>query len=352
MVNLTAKVEQMSSKILVPLDGSTNAEKIIVWCKGVATALGSSLLLLAVVDPDEIEREDFGPGRDRPERGANPQDSILAGGKLSTGTVFSGPVSVASAGSTSPSTFPTGTQVIERRCEDVMKYLDGVAAELRATGFDVSTATAVGKPENEILNTAEDENVELITMATHRGSMVARGILGSVTDRVLRSATIPVMTVHPGSQDGFGGKSGMPKVVIVPLDGSEISERAVEPALEIADTARSEVVFVRVIRPIVDSGIEYHYYDNTDDREVSLQYLSRFAEIADKTGLKARTHVLTGPPAVKIIEELQKYEGGLVVMSSHGSGGLTRWFVGSVADKVIRASRRPVLVIPPDIEQE
>jgi nucleotide-binding universal stress UspA family protein len=344
--------EQMSSKILVPLDGSTNAEKIIVWCKGIATALRSSLVLLTVVDPEEVQREDFGPGRDRPDPNARPQDTGSITGEISSGTVFSGPVSVARAGVVPPSSIPFGTQVIERACEDAKKYIGSVAADLLATGFEVSTVTAVGRPEDEILKVADQEKVGMITMATHRGSMVARGILGSVTDRVLRSSPIPVMTVHPGIQSGFGGKLGMPKVVIVPLNGSEISERAIEPALEIADAARSEVVFVQAIRPIAGSGVEYHYYDDSANREACLEYLSRFAEIAEKTGLRSRIHVLIGPPAIKIIEELQKHEGGMVVMSSHGSSGLTRWVVGSVADKVIRASRRPVLVIPPDIERE
>ena len=80
---------------------------------------------------------------------------------------------------------------------------------------------------------------------------------------------------------------------------------------------------------------------------MSEEYLSRFVKIAEDQGLKARSHVVIGPPAIRIIEESQDLEGALVVMSSHGQSGLERWIVGSVADKVIRSSRRPVLVIPP-----
>ena len=140
----------------------------------------------------------------------------------------------------------------------------------------------------------------------------------------------------------------MPKSIIVPLDGSEVSERAVDPAIEIAEASGAEIVFIGAIRQLAGSGIDYHY-DDTADRDACLEYLGQFSDQAKGRGVESRVHVLIGPPAIRIIEEIQDTEGGLVVMSSHGSSGLARWVVGSVADKVIRASRRPVLVIPPAV---
>ncbi len=335
----------MFSKLLLPLDGSVNAEKIAEWSEGLARSFDASITLLMVVDPEKIQREDFGSGLDRPVRGASPMDKPAGISEISGGIAFVGAVSVAGEDVRNSGSYGVGTQVVEQATEEAKKYLAEVASEFSSKGFSVKEITAVGTPEVEILRVANEENIELISMATHRGSSIARGILGSVTDRVLRSSKLPVLTVRPGTHTGFGDL-GLPSVVVVPLDGSEVSHSAIEPAIEIAKATGAEIVFMQAIRQLAGSGIDY-YYDPTPEQEAHLDYLSEFANRAKKQGLEARSHVLIGPPAIRIIEEVQEFEGGLVVMSSHGSSGLPRWMVGSVADKVIRASRRPVLVIPP-----
>ena len=65
---------RMIDRILIPLDGSVNAEKIAGWSEGLAETFGSRLILLGVVDPETVERSDEDPGRDRPVRDARPQD--------------------------------------------------------------------------------------------------------------------------------------------------------------------------------------------------------------------------------------------------------------------------------------
>ena len=342
------KVTQMFSKILLPLDGSTNAEKIAEWSEGLARSFDASITLLMVVDPENVPREDFGSGPDRPVRGATPMDRPAGVGEKSGGIAIVDGLTLAAGDARRSGSYGVGTQVIERATEDAKKYVEGVASEFLSKGFSVNAMTTVGTPELEILRVADEENIDLISMATHRGSSIARGILGSVTDRVLRSSTVPVLTVRPGTHAGFG-ESGMPGTVVVPLDGSEVSQRAIEPAIQIAKATGAEVVFIQAIRQLVGSGIDYHY-DPGPDQEACLDYLDQFVNRAKEHGVNARSHGLIGSAAIKIIEEVQEFEGGLVVMSSHGSSGLTRWIVGSVADKVIRASRRPVLVIPPDSE--
>ena len=335
----------MFSKILLPLDGSTNAEKIAEWGEGLARSFDASISLLMVVDPEKVPGEDFGSGPDRPLRGASPMDQPAGVGEKSGGIAIVDGVSVAAEDARRSGSYGVGTQVVERVIEDAKKYVEGVASEFSSKGFSVNAMTTVGTPAVEILRVADEENIDLISMATHRGPSIARGILGSVTDRVLRSSTLPVLTVRPGTHAGFG-ESGVPGAVVVPLDGSKVSQRAIEPAIQIAKALGAEIVFIQAIRQLVGSGIDYHY-DPGPDQEACLDYLDQFVDCAKEQGIKARSHVPIGSAAIKIIEEVQEFEGGLVVMSSHGSSGLPRWMVGSVADKVIRASRRPVLIIPP-----
>jgi nucleotide-binding universal stress UspA family protein len=76
-----------------------------------------------------------------------------------------------------------------------------------------------------------------------------------------------------------------------------------------------------------------------------LEYLSAFVRQAEAKGLKARAHAALGDAAARIIEESKNVDGALVIISSHGRGGWKRLFLGSVADKIVRASHHPVLVL-------
>jgi len=202
-----------------------------------------------------------------------------------------------------------------------------------------------------------DQNVDVIAMATQRESALARGVLGSVTDRVLHSTAIPIFTLYPGELHDFENTSGGPHRVIVPLDGSSLSETAIEPATEIAKASNAEIVFTDVLRlpffGVGVAGIEYGGGDYAGDFGIDAQkvevteYLNGFVLEAKAAGLNATASVRTGSPSQQIVDEAAEAENSIVVMGSHGFGGLKRWVVGSVADKVIRSARRPVLVIPP-----
>jgi hypothetical protein len=80
----------MLGKVLIPLDGSANAEKIAGWSEGLAEAFDSDLVLLMVVDPDKIDRSGEGAGRDRPARDSRPYDAPGGAGESTVGVAFGG----------------------------------------------------------------------------------------------------------------------------------------------------------------------------------------------------------------------------------------------------------------------
>jgi nucleotide-binding universal stress UspA family protein len=84
--------------------------------------------------------------------------------------------------------------------------------------------------------------------------------------------------------------------------------------------------------------------------ESSAKYLQQFVDNAESAGLKAQAKVRVGNPSIQIVNEAAETEGSIIVMATHGSGGLKRWVFGSVTDKTIRAAHRPVLVIPPSAD--
>jgi nucleotide-binding universal stress UspA family protein len=144
--------------------------------------------------------------------------------------------------------------------------------------------------------------------------------------------------------------------ILVPLDGSKLAECALPYAEEIAQGCKTEeVVLVSVTepvpgyRPFRDPGqpLEQRLVpEAVGKKERQAQnYLGRIAKALVAKGIKAETRVLVGNPAEEIAFFSEQQKIDLIVMSSHGRSGPSRWAFGSVADKVFRASCVPVLMI-------
>ncbi len=334
----------MFRKVLVPLDGSEYAEKIGGFIAGLARPLGAEVVLLAVVNPNELRLPEGMADPGHPVPGHAPQDRP---------GIEHPSVGITGRGGKPEPAPGFGTQVLDRAVEFAQNYLTKEAERLDASGVPAKTHVATGSPAEEIVRYAREIKADMIAMATHRESSLARGVLGSVTDRVLHSSPVPVMAVHPKSVTAFAGNAGAPNVVIVPLDGSALSEAAVPVALEVAEASAAEVVFLRAVRfpyyGVSGPGIEYYAgdYGIAEQRREALDYLGKFTAQAEAKGLKSRAHAAIGNAAFRIIEEAEAVEGSMIVMSTHGAGGFKRWVIGSVTDKVVRSAGVPVLILPP-----
>jgi nucleotide-binding universal stress UspA family protein len=134
--------------------------------------------------------------------------------------------------------------------------------------------------------------------------------------------------------------------ILVPLDGSALSERALPYATTLARVARARMVLLRAIvaSPLPDT--------DPTDAEVSRRrqaqaYLDDVAEPLRREGLAVEPHVYYGDAAEAILDAARVQHAELVVMSTHGRSGLGRWAFGSVADEVLRSGAVPVLLVPP-----
>ena len=316
-------------KILVPLDGSENSEKIGGWVAGIARPMKAELALATVVDPDRLELPEFPP----------------------VGAAAAG------AGDERPAGAPESpAKFLEWLNQQANEYLEQEAGRLDASGVKTTFKVLSGDAADAIVQHAKDIQADAIAMSTHRGSAIARGVLGSVTDRVLRSAHIPVMAIHPENLAAFSGSQGQPEVVFVPLDGSDRSASIVGLALEIAAACKAEVVFFKTVQypyygvTAVDAAYYQTNYGISYERQESSEYLQKFVTRAQKAGLSARAIVATGAPAPRLLEEVKSLSRPLIVMSTRGASGIKRWVLGSVTDKVVRSSGLPVLVVPPKEE--
>jgi len=125
--------------------------------------------------------------------------------------------------------------------------------------------------------------------------------------------------------------------ILVPLDGSNLAELAIPYAEEIAAAFNSEVVLVYVSEP---GESQYRHMHQLYLEEVAEQVREHIKEHAE-----VRAIVLPGEPAEQIIDYAWRHKIGLIIMASHGRSGITPWATGSVANKVLNATRVPVLLI-------
>lgn len=127
--------------------------------------------------------------------------------------------------------------------------------------------------------------------------------------------------------------------ILVPLDGSELSEKALS-IVEKMVGPDIELVLVRIVSPLVSLA-------SPDAMEEAEYYLSNFAETwrGRHPEMSVRVILATGSVAETLIQTAEDEAVGLMVMTTHGAGGLGRWLMGSVAEKVVRHSPCPVLIV-------
>lgn len=140
--------------------------------------------------------------------------------------------------------------------------------------------------------------------------------------------------------------------VLVPLDGSQFAEGALEHLSSVAQVAKLEsVVLVRVVMPLLVHAKDYIEAEAAREAEdkqeaAARRYLEEVAARLRKQGMPAKTvFVLDGEPAMKILETAREHEVDLIIMSSHGTSGFAPWLFGSVTERVLSHSAVPVLMV-------
>ncbi len=300
----------MYKRILVPLDGSKLAERVLPYVHAVAGATGAGVEFLRVFSPPTLAATDLGVGRY--------VDQIDAGLR-----------------------------------EESLGYLNSVRASLAGLSERVSCEAVLGHAPSRIVAEADKTAGTLIAMSTHGRSGVSRWLLGSVTDKVLQATASPMLVVRSGDA-GNGPAEANLKTAIVPLDGSPLAEQVLPYLTPLAKALGLKVVLVRVIPP---EGLHFGYKDypagysedfvvEEETEKHATDYLHRISSRLREDGLTSvEGCVLRGNPPEAIVDLAQATPDNLVAMTTHGRSGVGRWVLGSVTDRVVRHSGNPVLVV-------
>jgi len=242
--------------------------------------------------------------------------------------------------------------MIRQEEEVAGEYLRGVAEQLRASGVNARTKILKGHPVDVIRQAVEVENATMIAMTTHGRTGLTRWTLGSVAEMVARNSQVPVLLLRSFTQEPSRTTTEAREEeapfgrILVPTDGSERALGVWSFVEEFALLFEAEVVLLRVEAPgnhspldLVNSAcdiLEKSAHPN------ACQLLS--AKLAEK-GIRVRHLVATGDPASEIVDRSVSESADLIAMTTQGRSGLSKWLLGSVAERVLRGARTPILLV-------
>jgi len=322
----------MFKRILVPLDGSERAESALPVAARLARASGGSILLAQVV-------------------------TIPVMYETTVAVTYS-------------------ADVIEQEISETELYLKALAQRETLKGIKVEVSALFGAAAQTILAVATSYNIDLIVMTSQGKTGMKRWVLGSVAQKVARHSLMPVLVLHEAGARPVGSRpDGNTIRALVTLDGSALAKTALESAAQLvaglAAPGQGALHLLRVVKP-----------PRFDERNITP---AQAEEIRSQALHKARTymnavvkHMQDGPLAelhlaitwsvaldddiagtiIHAAEDGENSEGAgapgrcdMIAMATHGRTGFQHWVLGSVTERVLGATRLPILIVRPAEEE-
>lgn len=301
-------VAKTITTVLVPLDGSEIAERALPWAKAVAGS-GAQIVLMEVTPVATSVR------------------------------AFGGQV------------IGEAETIQEGYRQMAEKQLNDAVDRWFSKDDKVSTVIVSGDPGEQILAVAEDKGAEIIVMSSHGRGAIGRFVSGSIADRVVRHAPVPVMIVGPG---GEIAEHAQIKRIIAPIEDSDLSRAALPIAGAISKLTKAPVTALTVIVPTSDISSTFPgvlgtvppvAFDNANERMMddAKAVMDSALQTLRNDGVEAHGLIYTGTAADSIMSALEP--GDVIVLSSHARQGLARWVIGSTSMKLIQNGQAPVVIV-------
>lgn len=228
-------------------------------------------------------------------------------------------------------------------------------------GGSIEHAVLNGHTVEVLQAESERRKIDVVVMATHGRGAFSRMWLGSVADGFVRQTHLPVIMVRPEEgAEPVEDFSHSFETLLIPLDGSELSESALQHATEFGELFDSAYHLTRIVSYPVDIASPYlphtaqlNQQVMEDAKKGAADYLENHAEQMRRRGLRVTTSVVVDAQAGQgVIAETEAVGADMVAMATHGRKGLSRVVLGSAADKVIRGIHVPVLLHRPGSDED
>ena len=227
-------------------------------------------------------------------------------------------------------------------------YLRTIKEHLDHFGVQAHVQVHTGPAARTIVQCATDLGVELIALASHGHRGLDRIFYGSTAERILRTSHVPVLLVKSVGHRRADGPppldDALVQRILVPLDGSEQAEAALDRAVEVAVRNDAVIHAVRVLADTRRSAFFPPVDVGTLDAERQVSYLGAIVDRLAARSVSAEMAVLRGGVASAVQEYVREHEIDLVVMTTHGRSGLARLLLGSTAEELLRTLMVPILV--------
>lgn len=247
----------------------------------------------------------------------------------------------------------------EPEMQTIRAYLQKKASECSGA---VRTFTDRGRPADSIIDLSGQHADSVVVMSTHGRGGIHRWMTGSVADEVVRGAGVPVLLVR-GDQEIPDAESFSLRSILLPVDGSPYSESAVRYAIELAKLYGSTIHVLRVVDTPSAYGMLSRHLETaaTGDildeiiesmRNEANAYVDELSSRIRDEGITVKTTVLEGFPGEQLIQHERRGFFQLVVMATAGRSGVSRVVFGSVAERMLKMGRSPVMMVRPPAELE
>lgn len=319
----------MIKRILVPLDGSPLAERAIPVAARIARSSLGSILFLRVVNTI---------------------------GEL--GTYMIDPSVIAQ-------------ETLEEDIATATDYLSAITRQDALEGVETDIGIFTGTAPLQIIEVAHAQHIDLTVMSSHGETGLKRWMMGSVAQKVIRHSPVPVLVLRDEGERSANltREDDQPLRVLITLDGSQLSESALEPAIQtavkLASPRQCEIDLLRVVNvPSRYGGWRSHNHIDgrmmEKARVAAVDYMEGVAQrlrakVAGEPRVRIKTLVEVESDAAETIIRTAENGGegdgigyDLIAMATHGRSGISRWALGSITERVLDATHAPIMVVRPE----
>ena len=313
-------------QILVPLDGSPLAEMALPHAIGLARATSSGLLLMRVV-----------PTYTPPISRVGPLGSM--------GPMYYDPTEI--------------EQMYDEQPALARDYLHGVAERLASMKLQVETVVTEGIPEEMISRHAQEHpDILMIAMSTHGRSGVGRWLFGSVAEKVLQHAAVPVLLVHPDEERGeeildlAAIQIPLYETVLAPLDGSLSAVQAFDQVQSLVKALSARLVLLSVASSPFDlklvkrdASADWSAVPRSAPAMQMAEYLDLLSQKLAAEGIDVQAEVTYGDSLDEILKTANFVEADMIVIANHNHDTWGDHTVGRVVMSVAQMATIPLLVV-------
>jgi nucleotide-binding universal stress UspA family protein len=339
----------MFNRILVPLDGSSLAERAIPHAEQFARIFGSSIILLQVLDPTTFHEN------------PNPVDPLSWQIRKAEADIYMHGIA---------------TRVREDLFGNALDSKHPQSRE-KDEGIDrVTYSIQEGRTAENIVNYAHAENIDLLVISTHGSGGLSRWNISSVTQKVINLIYLPVLIIRAYNQPEIEDARVRYRRILLPIDSSRRAECSLSAGIALAEgemamgleseannlpgnpstidpsSIQTKLILSAVIKP-PEIPIPEPYPVDIENLSEQLMQVSRLAvssylnEMKERMPVECETYVVENASVSSAIQELASRENNvdLVVLCAHGYTGQPTWPYGSVARNYMEHGTKPVLII-------